>query len=65
MVRFVVAFALAIGAAGGACTLLDDDPPDEACRDDGDCFRAQGEFCNLTKKRCEQRAFLDAGVDAP
>ena len=61
-----LAIALILAAATiGACTLLDDDPPDDTCRSDDDCFRAQGEFCNLTKKRCEVRAFMDAGVDAP
>lgn len=68
MVRFFVALALTVGAvlaSGSACTLLDDDPPDDVCRDDGDCFRAQGEVCNPNTKRCEQRTFLDAGIDAP
>lgn len=68
MVRFCIAVALAIGAvvaAGGACTLLDDDPPDDSCRDSADCFRAQGEVCNPSTKRCEIKVFMDAGVDAP
>lgn len=66
MVRFCVALVIAICVAvGSACTLLDDDPPDESCRDNGDCFRAQGEVCNATTKRCEMRVFMDAGVDAP
>jgi len=55
---------LGLGAIG-ACTLLDDPPPDDSCRVDDDCFRAQGELCNQTKKRCEMRVFMDAGVDAP
>ena len=53
--RLVVALAFAVAAIGGACTLLDDAPPDDACRDDSDCFRAQGEFCNPSKKRCEMK----------
>lgn len=68
MVRFAIALVLAIGAitaAGGACTLLDDDPPDDACRDDSDCFRAQGEICEPSTKRCVMKVFMDAGVDAP
>ena len=68
MVRFCIALAFAIGAvgvAGGACTILDDDPPDDSCRDSADCFRAQGEVCNPSTKRCEVNVFMDAGVDAP
>jgi hypothetical protein len=60
----VLALAAIIGI-GGACTLLDDDPPDESCRDSSDCFRAQGEVCNPTTKRCEMKVYMDAGIDAP
>lgn len=63
MVRFAVLLALTIGSIT-ACTLLDDDPPDDSCRDSGDCFRAQGEVCNPRTKRCEMGT-VDAGVDAP
>ena len=59
MVRFVV---LAIALAG--CTLLDDDPPKNTCKVDMDCFRAQGETCNVQKHVCEVRT-VDAAVDAP
>lgn len=63
MVKLAIALALVAGAVS-ACTLLDDDPPDDSCKLDSDCFRAQGELCNA-KKRCEVRVFMDAGVDAP
>jgi hypothetical protein len=58
----LAALLLAAGAVIGACTLFDDDPPDDSCRSDTDCFRAQGEVCNQMTKRCEVRA-TDAGVD--
>lgn len=61
MVRWLVVIAL---AAAGACTLFDDGPPDDSCTNDEDCFRAQGEVCNVQKHRCEVR-MTDAGVDTP
>jgi hypothetical protein len=63
MVRAAVLLALAIGAAIGACNLLDDDPPTNTCSADTDCFRAQGEVCNKQTHVCEPKS--DAGVDAP
>jgi hypothetical protein len=54
-------FALAVGLAAmpvAACALLDDPPPENTCKTDADCFRAQGEVCNPDKKICEP------GVDA-
>ena len=71
MVRWLLLLVLA--AAGvGACTLFDEDPPDDSCMFDGDCFRAQGERCNQDTHRCEVPVIdaavvgpVDAGVDAP
>jgi hypothetical protein len=64
MVRWLLVIMFALGAVtAGACTLFDEEPPDDTCTTDTDCFRAQGEFCNQTTKQCEVRA--DAGVDAP
>lgn len=65
MVKLALAILLAVGLATAAtsCTLFDDDPPDDSCELDTDCFRAQGEVCNQDTHRCEVRA--DAGVDAP
>jgi len=65
MARLALVVLAAALAISGACTLLDDDPPDDSCVDNGDCFRAQGEVCNPSTKRCEAKVFMDAGVDAP
>jgi hypothetical protein len=62
MVRWLLILVF-IGSAAGACTLFDDDPPDDSCSTNTDCFRAQGEVCNQQTHRCEVRG--DAGVDAP
>lgn len=64
MVKLALAIALLSGLAATSCTLFDDDPPDDSCEVDTDCFRAQGEVCNQDTHRCEVRA-ADAGVDAP
>ena len=54
--------ALAIGFA--ACTLLDDDPPKNTCTMPSDCFRAQGETCDMQKHVCvPATAPRDAGAD--
>jgi hypothetical protein len=66
MVRWLVAVAMLAGllAAGQACTLFDDDPPDDSCSSDNDCFRAQGERC--IDKHCKLvNNGADAGVDSP
>jgi hypothetical protein len=64
MVRWLLVIALVVATAGGACTLFDEDPPDDSCATDTDCFRAQGEICNQMTKRCEMKP-VDAGVDSP
>jgi len=64
MVRWLLVLALA-SAAAGACTLFDEDPPDDSCMADSDCFRAQGEVCNQQTYKCEVKPMADAGVDAP
>lgn len=50
----MIARALAAAALAtlGACTWFDDGAPDRACRQDRDCFRAQGEVCDLDTLTC-------------
>ena len=55
---------LVLALALPACTLFDDGPPDNTCSSDKDCFRAQGEHCDLAKHECVT-GDVDAGVDAP
>jgi len=62
MVRALLALVLAGLCGAAACTLFDDDPPDDSCSVDTDCFRAQGEICDAKTHRCVVR---DAGIDAP
>lgn len=57
------AVALALGAAG--CPLFSESLPDRSCRDDFDCFRAQGEVCNPMTKTCETAADAAPMPDAP
>ncbi len=61
MVRWLLVIAL-FASIGGACTLFDDDPPDDSCSTNSDCFQAQGEVCDSMTHTCVVR---DAGVDAP
>jgi hypothetical protein len=58
MVKWLLALVVIAG-----CTLFDDGPPPNTCKTDQDCFRAQGETCNVQKHVCE--VTVDAGVDAP
>jgi hypothetical protein len=46
LVGFVISLAVA------ACAAFDGDTPDRTCRTDNDCFRAQGELCNVDTRRC-------------
>ena len=62
MVRWLALALAAVALAIGACTLLDDGPPDGRCESDQDCFRAQGESCNVETHECEVVA--DGGIDA-
>jgi len=62
MVRWLALAIAGVALAIGACTLLDDGPPDGRCESDQDCFRAQGESCNVETHEC---VVSDAGVDAP
>ena len=55
--RLALLLAVAAAATAGACTLLDDDPPSNTCTSSSDCFRAQGETCNMQKHICEVTAW--------
>jgi hypothetical protein len=62
VVRLLLAAVLVASAIGGACTLLDDDPPTNTCKVDSDCFKTQ-EMCNTTSHTCVPK--VDAGIDSP
>jgi hypothetical protein len=47
---FLISIAVIFGF--GACAAFDGDPPDKSCRTDDDCFRAQGEMCNVMARVC-------------
>lgn len=75
MVKAIV-FALGIAAVAGSCALFSEGPPENFCRADTDCFRAQGEVCDLETQTCipgngvpadASDAPLDTGdaIDAP
>jgi len=51
--------ALGLAATFGACTLLGDDPPNNTCKSDLDCF-TDVEQCNLDEGVCEPTP--DAGL---
>ena len=62
---------VALVLLAGACSLLSEGPPENVCNVDADCFRAQGEICDLESHRCipgdggvAVDAAIDAGTDA-
>ena len=56
-------WTLVIALALGGCSLFGDDPPDNTCSRQTDCFRAQGEHCEFDAGVCMP---IDAAViDAP
>lgn len=63
MVRLAFAAAVLVAAAIAGCALFNEGPPDNTCRSDQDCFRAQGEVCNMETLRCEPGP--DASVPPP
>ena len=70
MVKTWKTFALVVVAAGTTawgCSLFRD-YPDDFCETNQDCFRAQGETCNLETNHCEiapdAGPIPDAGPDA-
>ncbi len=54
----LLAVALVLASTFAACTLLGDDPPENSCKSDLDCF-ANIEQCNLDAGVCEIKP--DAG----
>ncbi len=64
-----LALVVALHAILTSCALFTEGPPENVCRTDEDCFRAQGETCDLESKSCipgevPPDAGVDAGVDA-
>jgi hypothetical protein len=53
-----VARLVAAALLVGGCTLFSASYPDDYCDENADCFRAQGEVCDLEQNRCVP------GVDA-
>ena len=53
--RGFVGLAVATLAVIASCTLFEDDIPDRSCTRDDQCFRAQGEVCDLDRKVCVER----------
>jgi hypothetical protein len=65
VVKLLPAILLALGIT--ACALFSEGPPENFCRSDADCFRAQGEVCDLDAKQCillGDGGIPDAPVDA-
>jgi len=48
----VVRRVIFVLAVLGGCTLFQSDIPDKSCKTDDDCFRAQGEHCDMATKEC-------------
>jgi hypothetical protein len=47
-----VVTGVVLAAAIASCTLFEDDIPDRSCRSNDDCFRAQGEVCDVPSQTC-------------
>ncbi len=54
----LLAVTLLLASTFAACTLLQDDPPENSCESDFDCF-SNVEQCNLDAGMCELKP--DAG----
>ena len=68
MVRRLLAATALLGSVLGSCALLSEGPPENVCRTDEECFRAQGEVCDLEASRCvpgDGGIPVDAATDAP
>ena len=46
------AAAAALALVAGGCSWFHEDYPDTACSSNADCFRAQGEICDLATNTC-------------
>lgn len=66
MRHVVIAIVAAVIAGGVAasCTLFEGDIPDRTCRNDNDCFRAQGEHCDIATKECVLGPDAPPGIDS-
>jgi len=61
--RAALAAALVVAGVGGGCALFVEEPPDRSCDSDAQCFRAQGEVCDLAKKQCVKQSSATEAVD--
>jgi len=62
--RCLILVTLVLGVVSSGCSLFREDFPSHDCQDNLDCFRAQGEVCNLETQQCEIPADAGPIIDA-
>jgi hypothetical protein len=65
MRRRFVSLALLLSFAVSGCFLFREDFPNDSCNSNVDCFRAQGEVCDLELKKCVIPSDAAPVPDAP
>lgn len=61
-VRWPLLIGLLVACVAGSCSLWSDYSDGNTCAKNEDCFRAQGETCNLSTKKCEKGQGVDAAT---